>query len=185
VDPQTHHGKLLTVEGTARRVTRIVLDEAAARRWGFDHYYQIDLFVPLGNETIRVGEDDADGEAPLFTNDFPVTVCVSSLPENLTVREDLREDIRVAAVFCKLWAYHSQFMSSYDPQQLQIAPLLIGYQPHVVSPPAGRHAVFGILAGAGFIALLAGLWWGLWAWTRSDRRFRDAVVRPRRDDSRR
>jgi hypothetical protein len=168
--PELEHGRLQTVQGLARRVTRVVIsDEVLVSRLGFDHYYQVDIFIPLGDKIVRLGESTADKEAPTFTNTFPVTMCVRRLPSGLAEGSDLRLDVRVPGVFFKLWSYHTEFVAAYDDRQMQVGPMMIGLEPMVV--PAGRRSnpYIGLAAGLVAIAALGGIWYGLWRWNRSDR----------------
>ena len=171
--PAAHHGRLLTVRGTARRVTRIEVAAAEIReRWHIDHYYQIDLFVALGDQIVRLGVREPGKDVPTFTGNYPVTVCTLGLPPGLVEGQDLRTEVRIPAAFFKLWAFRSQFVSAYDERQLQLGPLFVGRTPRVVpaSPLGGRTA--GYVAGVLFVVALLGAWYGLWRWERGNARFR-------------
>ncbi|MFV1963935.1 MAG: hypothetical protein ACC628_00820 [Pirellulaceae bacterium] len=168
--PAAEHGKLQTVQGLARRVTKIVLSDAGlSSRLGFDHYFQIDVFVPLGDKIIRLGESTPDREAPTFTNTYPVTACVRRLPPGLSEGADIRREIRIPAVYFKLWSYHSEFVSAYDDRQMQLGPMLIGLEPEIVPKKRASSPYVGLAAGLIAIAAMAGIWYGLWRWNRSDR----------------
>jgi hypothetical protein len=50
--PQDFQGNVLPIAGTARRITRIDVPDADIQaRFGIDHYFEIDLFVPLGESS--------------------------------------------------------------------------------------------------------------------------------------
>ena len=179
--PQQHHGDLLTIVGTARRITRVVVgDEDIQQRLGINHYYQIDLFVPLGKkQVVRLGRSDNAQQSPTFANSFPVTACVRELPPGLAEGDDLRQEIRIPAVYFKLWAYRSQFVSSFDQRQLQISPLLVGRQPILIDRPPSSNRFLGEWLAVGFLIALAGSWIWLWRWQREDARFSKQTFRRR------
>jgi hypothetical protein len=166
----TEPGRLETIQGLARRVTRVALsDELLASRLGFDHYFQIDVFVPLGEQIVRLGESTADREAPTFTSSFPVTACVRRLPPGLTESADIRREVRIPAAYFRMWSYHTEFVSAYDDRQMQIGPMLIGLEPAIVAERRAANPYVGLGAGLIALAALAGVWYGLWRWNRSDR----------------
>jgi hypothetical protein len=133
--PDAHLGQVVTVEGTARRVVKVaVTDPAVRHRFQIDHYFQIDLFVPLGPETsIRLGPDPTGEKNPVFHNNFPTTLLARQLPAGLSEGENLRIPLRGNALFFKVWAYRSPFAARFG--QLQPAPLLIAIQSQVLPPP--------------------------------------------------
>ena len=171
--PEQHHGDLFTLDGVARRITRIVVsDEDIQQRLGIDHYYQIDLFVPLGkNQVVRLGHGAAAEESPTFVNSYPVTACVRSLPPGLRPGENLRARIRIRAAYFKLWAYRSQFVSSYDKRQLQVGPMMVGRQPLRIPRAATSNRWTGIGVAVAFLIALAGTWIWVLRWRREDARF--------------
>lgn len=160
-EPASHHGELSTVEGIARRAVKVRVDDAEVRqRWGIDHYYQIDLFVELNRQVIRLATQKDNDEQPTFENAYPITICVPSLPAELPESDTIRENVRVHAAFFKLWSYPSDYMASFDRQLLQVSPMLIGIEPRVIQVTAVTPAF-----GAGLIVLLVvtlgGIWIGL------------------------
>jgi hypothetical protein len=171
--PQSHHGQLATIRGTARRITEIqVPDRDVQERFGIDHYFQIDVFLPLGDEVIRLGEPRQGKESPTFTNSFPVTVCVLQLPADLTVGNDLRVDVQIPTAFFKIWAFRSEFVSSFDDGQLQVGPMFVGQTPRIIERSTAGSPYVGLAAGVLFLVALGGLWIGLLRWNQSDRAFR-------------
>jgi hypothetical protein len=170
--PETQQGRLFVFTGTARRIQRIVVGEDDLRaRFGIDHYYQIDMFVPLGDIPIRLGTDES---APTFRNSFPVTCCTLSLPAGVPEGGDVDVQLRVAGFYFKLWAYKSEYISSFDPDQRQISPLIVADTPQVVeSRPAGTP-LWGWIGGAAFLVALCFLAIVAWFFRRSDRQFRAA-----------
>ena len=171
--PEQHHGDLFTLVGMARRVTRVVVsDDDIQQRLGIDHYYQIDLFVPLGKkQVVRLGHTDTAQESPTFANSYPVTACVRSLPPGLRAGENLRQEIRISAIYFKLWAYHSQFVSSFDQRQLQVGPMVIGRQPILIRRASSSNRLAGVGVAVVFLITLGATWIWMWRCRREDARF--------------
>ena len=103
--PRANQGNAITVSGHVRRATRINVEDAAIRqRHGIDHYYQLDLLVPLGDQRIVIKPTDIDNESELDKdrlivqdNRFPVVVCVTGLP--CSESEILRRQVIVRGFF--------------------------------------------------------------------------------------
>jgi hypothetical protein len=167
--PESQQGRLFQFTGTARRIQRIVVGEEDIReRFGISHYYQIDMFVPLGEIPVRLGADES---APVFHNTFPVTVCTLRLPEGVPEGDDVSVRLRVAGFYFKLWTYKSEYMSSFDPRQRQLSPLFISdIQPDIEASPA-RTPLWGWIGGSAFLLSLCFLAAVAWFFRRSDRRF--------------
>ncbi|MEX2176677.1 MAG: hypothetical protein WD872_20085 [Pirellulaceae bacterium] len=145
--PQEHHGDFLVVQGIARRITKIPVSDAdVRRRFGIDHYYEIDLFVPLGDKTLRFGKPAAGEQAPVFRNSFPVTLVARKLPPGVPEGDNLAEPLRAEAVFFKLWAFRSTYMSQFD--RPQPAPLVIGFEPQIVQLSSPSYWISNALVGA-------------------------------------
>ena len=186
LDPKSQHGRLIRCRGTARRITRIeVNDPDIQERFGIDHYFQLDVSLPLGDQTVRLGKSDEDG--PVFTNTFPATFCVLRLPAKLQKLADkmtagqlesetLNEQVVVSGFYFKLWAFRSQYISSFDEQQRQIAPMLIAAEPQVVEYSYARDPWVGLLLGCIFLGLLLVAWFGVWRFNRGATRFERTVV---------
>jgi hypothetical protein len=152
-------GMLLPVWGTARRITRIdVADADVQARLGIDHYYEIDLFLPLGEANIRLGQ--GKGDAPVFRNSFPATLVVRELPPGLSESENLHEQIHADAVFFKIWTYDSRYTNRFG--QVQPAPLFVAFAPHVVQSSSGSGWITNIIVGCALSGALAAL--ATWMW---------------------
>lgn len=177
-EPDSQRGRIFQLSGGLRRITRIeVADSELAERFGIDHYFELDVFVPLGDEVIRLGEPQQGREVPTFSNRYPVTICVRSLPTGLAPGQDQREEIEMRAVFARLWAFRSGFVSSFDSGQLQPAPLFIGREPRVVErgpmiSTSMARAFFGVLV---VLLLLGGL--ALWRWQSAETAAHRKIVR--------
>ncbi len=178
--PRRNQGRLFSLPGTARRVSKILVgEEDLQERFGFDHYYQVDIFVPLGNQVVRLGDPGESGEVPTFEHNYPITVCVRELPPGLTVGDDLRQEVRVAGVYFKLWSYRSEYISSFDDRQLQIGPLFIAHDLQTIDAVSSRSPWVGVVAGVLFVLALAATWFGLWRSGRRDRAFEQEANRRR------
>ena len=177
-DPVSQQGQFATVEGTVRRIAKVHVNEPELQeRFGIQHYYQVDMFVPLDRLSIRLGETSASQEGPAFNNTYPATVCVLKLPAGVQEGDDLELFLRIEAVFFKLWAYRSEYMSSFDDRQLQIGPLLIGLVPKLVTQPAPSPPPWGPIVGVVFGISLLLAWFGAIRWSRGDKKFERSVMR--------
>ena len=162
-DADKHHGELFYVRGTARRAIKIrINDEDLVERFGFDHYYEVDVFVDVGRVV-------AIGDKKLRT--YPFTVCVRRLPDNLAEGENISQQVVVPAFFMKLWTYRSKFLNEHHGQP---TPLLIGGEPRVVAVETiERTSQLGLVVGSVVLAAIACLWIGIWA---TSRRHKPAVA---------
>lgn len=175
-EPTTQHGRLMVVRGTARRAMNIRVDDKDIQeRFGIDHYFQIDVFIPLGNQVVRLGKQ-ADGKGPTFTNSYPVTVCVLKLPPGLPEGSDIREEVSIPAACFKLWAYRSRFVSAFDQNQLQVSPMFIGVEPRVIQLNTSRNPYVGFAVAGTFVAMLVFAWIALWRSGKNDSKFKRSVL---------
>jgi hypothetical protein len=166
--PAEHFGDILPVQGIARRVMKVPVSDADIQsRFGIDHYYEIDLFVPLGDAALQFGKDPTGEKNAVYRNTFPTTLIVRDLPADLREGENVHEQVRADGVFFKVWTYKSSYATRFG--QLQLAPLFIAHQPRVVPVVTTVHWVTASLVVVAF-ALAIGvtgvivLWYG-----RSDR----------------
>jgi len=165
-DPRNQRGKLFWLQGTARRIQRIEVNDPDIRaRYGIDHYYQIALFTP--------------DSASLGGYRNPIWFCVRELPEGMpsSAKTDFTAHVRVAGFFLKTWAYRRDALpeeiESGMNSPVQLAPLLIGRRPIYIPPPegVGLHPAVGLVAGLLFVVALAGIWIAVWRYNRADREF--------------
>jgi hypothetical protein len=170
----THRGDLVTIEGIARRATRIAIDDPARRQQvGADQYWELYVFVPT--PLIRVNDTVQD--------DFPIVCCVRSLPVDMPTGDRISEQVRVSGFALKRYAYPLQRVRITSPQGDQEegggrreTPLLIGRDAWWVPSPSPRRISTDLgwmLAG---IAAVVGLLLGVAAWAarRSARRLEQA-----------
>ncbi len=168
-EPENYHGELIVLAGTALRAIRIAVtdpldqpaDQDIVRRFGFDHYYEIEIVT---------GDSQNN----------PLVFCVRRLPQTFPTGDRIAEPVRLAGFFFKSWVYRSRRISherdgSDEPAHRlrQVAPILIGAQPvWIKSSQPARSTRTGIVAGGLFAAALLGIWFAIWRSTRVDRRFR-------------
>ncbi len=173
--PEAQQGRLFWIQGTARRVQRIVVSEDDIReRFGIEHYYQIDIFVPLGDEEVRLGSGDSDEAVPVFRNSYPVTCCVLDLPAGLPVGDDVSVSIQTVGFYFKLWAYRSEYVSSFDSKQRQISPMFVAATPRQVETQHGADPVWSWILGGAFLIAVLCLATSAWFFRRGDRQFHEA-----------
>ncbi len=189
-DPQKQQGSLMMVRGVARRITKIeVPDRDIQERFGIDHYYQLDVFVALPPDMkgIRLVDAKGDSAGVEFTNNFPVNICVLQLPESLAKHsnrsegEFLSERIVLPAVFFKLWAYKTEYVSRIDSEQFQFGPLLVGLEPDLDPIDTRMNPTIALAGGILFLVALAAIWIGLWRYNRSDTKFERDVLKRKFD----
>ncbi|MEE2826621.1 MAG: hypothetical protein VYE64_08340 [Planctomycetota bacterium] len=168
-NPQDHFGEAVQFTGHVKRAVRIYIDRKAVReRLGLDFYYELDMFVPLGDNRVVIQRQVPDAEAGVFEdvvyrNRFPATVCVPRLPG--TAEEIRGKRVTIDGFFMKFWNYDSEFTSRLPPSQGQISPLVIAIKPRVDN--RSKHAIDNflllVLVGAGIV--IVGV---IWFFRRSD-----------------
>jgi hypothetical protein len=159
-------GRLMVVDGAARRVVRVNVgrtgDNGApsnvARRFGIDHYYEMQVFT-----------DDSQN--------YPLVFCVRELPAGLPIGDDLHVPVRVAGFFFKDWLYTTRGTRDQDTGELlpgegkqQYAPLLIGRAP-VLLKVEDERGTAQLVGGGLFLLALGGIWAAAWWFSRGDRRY--------------
>lgn len=157
-----HRGEPLSIEGVARRATRIAVDDPRRRaQLGSDHYWELYVFVPTS--LIKVNDR--------LQEDFPVVCCVRSLPAGMPAGQRMGERVRVSGFAFKRYGYplpDVRISSSQGDReqkgQRQETALLIGREP-VWLPSANPQRqvdslgwIFLSLAGLVAAALAAAAW---------------------------
>ncbi|MDO5580078.1 MAG: hypothetical protein Q4G69_03000 [Planctomycetia bacterium] len=87
--PEQNQGKNFFLRGHIRRALYVpITDKEQQKRWGLDHFYQIFLFT-----------SDSQG--------YPLVISLPDLPKGMPIGsgKEYREEVTVAAIFCKTWAY--------------------------------------------------------------------------------
>jgi hypothetical protein len=160
--PQTQHGRLVKLTGTARRAVRVLVDDRdIVARFGIDHYYEVDIFTE-------------DSQAN------PLTFCVRELPKGFPNGAEISEPVRIAGFFLKKWGYRMSAVDADDKPgtiRRQLAPLLIGREPIWLETPVidqrFANGVFLVL----FVVLTVVLWIIVSRLNRSDAKFRKKIAR--------
>jgi hypothetical protein len=166
-EPAAQVGELVLLEGLARRAVRVDVGtlpdgrpSEAARRFGIDHYYEMDI----------------------FTNDSqnnPIVYCATELPSGFPLGESIREQVHVAGFFFKSWSFESRRAATdaadgatAAAKTRQFAPLLIGRGPIWILPEESADSTYSVYVMAGlFAAVLASVWAAGWWIARGDRRY--------------
>jgi len=180
-EPKRQHGKVKLIRCLARRIVEIkITDPEIRRRFGMDHYYQIDALGTL-ELTVRVHTRQGvqDGKVAYETKEmwsYPVTFCVRSLPEGLSPGEQLHEEIAVPAFFFKNWSYDTSDLEGHSSTR-RVAPLLIAREPIRLLPPqSGSNTLAGVLSGVLFATVVLGIWIAVWRAHRADRQFQSKLL---------
>ncbi|GAB6165381.1 hypothetical protein JCM19992_13810 [Thermostilla marina] len=157
--PLQQRGKLVRLEGTARRVERVDVTSPDIReRFDIDHYYTIYLFT----------ED---------SQNYPLAVCVPSIPEDLPLGEGAgyHQHVSVAGFFMKTWAFQPAGVLDTDSEAApwQLAPLIIGTDVQRYSPMSSLEGTNWLLIFPGLLLLLVFVvWLAVWWFNRQDARRR-------------
>jgi len=172
--PDKQVGELLKFRGLTRHVTRIAVeDPALAQRLGFDHYYYLELFVPLKIPTIvqipiQPKEDDEQGAAAKGPQEFdkihfdsmPLVFYFHELPPGETLQSLKNKQVEVHGFFLKAWRYQSNVELTNKKNASLFGPLLMGNQPQVITPPpvAGANIpgllILAVVAGSVLIGAI-------------------------------
>jgi hypothetical protein len=149
-EPAAQRGKLLVLIGEALRAVEIRVDDPAiAKRFGIDHYYEVEIVTPDSQNN-------------------PIVCCVAELPRGMPLGQAIHEHVRVTGFFLKSWAFDTPQAAEGSARRQQLAPLVIAKTVEVLATPAAppQGAAFAVLLVA---ALVIG---GAVAWyvRRGDRR---------------
>lgn len=152
-----HRGDPVTFQGTARRATRIQVDEPRRRREiGGDHYWELFVFVPTS--LIKINDRLQDT--------YPIVCCVRDLPEGMPTGQQINEQVRVSGFAMKRYAYPLPKVQGADEGDTtrQETPLVIGKRALWVPEPSNANATS--LLGWVFLGLacLVGLVLAFGAW---------------------
>ena len=173
--PQQQAGEFFRLKGLARRALKIRVEGTDIQeKYGLDHYYEVDMFLPLPR-TLRL-LDPRDQDAREYQT-YPVTICVRELPEGMPEGSSIRQEIAVDACFLKLWSYRSRFMTGTDTAddmvRRQVSPLFVARTVAKVEPSQEKIVwpetalVIGFFFSLGVIGISA------WYYARTDRAFVD------------
>jgi len=146
--PKEHRLELTQVEGNVRRIVKVLAeDEDLKQRYGITHYYEVDFFILLGDQAVKLGPDTKEGKAPIYYNEFPATLCVLELPAG--VKEgDVNIAIKTPAAFYRVWSYKSEYIKSFNSKGRQIAPMFLAKSFSISKGPVLAVSRTDLMVGA-------------------------------------
>lgn len=156
--PKEHRGNRYQLKGTARRAIKIQVSDAdIIKRFGIDHYYEMEFFVQ-SDRKIRFSDDGRDRE---FWR-FPVALCTREMPAGMQLGENIRVPIEADGYFLKYWGYKASPSPNAKDQgmndfPLQFCPLLIGGSPRVIEPTARQSTMWDWALGFVFLAIIGAI----------------------------
>jgi hypothetical protein len=131
----------------------------------------------LGDEEVQLGSGDPDEAVPVFRNSYPVTCCVLDLPPGIPEGDDVSVTIQTVGFYFKLWAYRSEYVSSFDRRQRQISPMFVAARPRKIESQYAADPVWGWILGGAFLIAALSLATSAWFFRRGDRQFEEARLR--------
>jgi hypothetical protein len=174
--PAKHQGRLLAFSARARRVQKIVIDDPEIyQRLGIQHYYQIDLQLPLGDQEVRLVTHPGETDGPVFHSFYPAHCNVLELPDGLSDGPEVDQQLLVAGFYFKLWAYRTEYVQSFGQEKRQLGPLFLAVTPRVIEQRRESNPLWGWIGGAIFLATLAAIAGTGWLLSRGDRRFQQRM----------
>ncbi|MHB8955766.1 MAG: hypothetical protein ACYC4U_22535 [Pirellulaceae bacterium] len=192
--PEQHQGQILNVQGKVRRITKVVVDEPDIReRFGISSYFQLDVMVPVGNQTIEIRGARDQAAGPVYRNVFPFTYCAVRLPrswEPLVGEPHVSRLVEMNGVFLKLWAFSNPLVAALDERQQQLSPMFVVDEPSDPESSDRSTSWSGIALGLGCLLCLVIVGTILWRMNHADRMFaakrrgpqRSSATAPRFDD---
>ncbi len=162
-DAPGQEGACFRLVGTVHRVTPVdVRNSPYAQSLGIERYYQLDMFVSLGDRRINLVNKDKSNPMN-FEHDFPATVVVASLPPGLKPGDEGGTQVSLPVIFFRLWSYPSIMSRRVDSNGRQVAPLFVGGQVQLIAADSRQFSnTIGalVLVGSVIFSLFAGwLWW--------------------------
>jgi hypothetical protein len=162
-----NRGAPVTIVGTARRATRIAVDDPVRRsQVGSDHYWE--LFVFVDTPPIKVNDRDVQ-------DTYPVVCCVRELTTGMPTGDRISERVRVDGFAFKCYSYpladvlisSSQGDREIKGDRMETALVLgrrAAWTPPV-SPARATSILFWVFSGL-TAAVAAVLAYGMWAMSR-------------------
>lgn len=170
-DTESKHGAYFEVEGIVRRITKIRVEgDLVRRKLGSDSYYQFDVFVPMGNQPIRMVSPDG-AKSPIFRERYPVTICVAAVPDDFDREQYLNRSVRFPAFFFKLWSYDTPFIRQQSDDMLQKSPMFVGGRVELVEHENRSLGLITFVVLAAGVVMIGGIWVWLYSVGQGDRRF--------------
>ena len=155
-EPATQRGQFVVLKGEALRAIKVRVDDAdIAKRFGIDHYYEIEIVTPDSQNN-------------------PVVCCVAEVPPDMPLGNSIHESVRVTGFFLKSWAFDTR-KSLADatpgrPRPQQTAPLIIGNRVELLLQPRIGRPTQSIALATALAIVLAICGAAMWMLRRSDRR---------------
>jgi len=142
--PTKHIGARVKVTGSLRQCVRIEVPADAPTSNGgppLRHYYQVSLFPNLGGRKVvtRTGK----GENLSFDR-YPVTVCLSALPNGTTPQTLAGKTATVDGFFYRLIKYQSQ-KTEAEGHDGMVSPLVMASEIQLVATANAARAVDGLM----------------------------------------
>jgi hypothetical protein len=165
--PADHLGELYQFDGTARRAIKIrITDSDVIARFGFDHYYELEVFIDLGG-VLQIADRKVDT--------YPVVFCIRELPPGMPSGEHISEHVQVRGFMFKLWTYSTEITNKLNPELRMRSPLLVGRTIEWQSRQAQSGPTVGTTSVIVLSILVAAGLFCAWKFRRGDREFRSAV----------
>jgi len=178
--PRLEQGRLVTMEGTLRRVLLVPIDAELSERLGFDHYYELVIFVPLKRTTTLMPGGKSHKAGLTFEHRYPVVFHVRDIPKGLQEGDRVHKTVRITGFFFKLCAYQSEYsLRAKDTDQWQRSPLFIGITPEIVPNTEAKPFISSTFLGILFLIGFLGMCLIFLAYYRSDKKF-EAATRSQR-----
>ena len=125
----------------------------------------------------------------VFTADsqnWPIVCCVTQLPDEFPVGDEIREPVRIEGVFFKSWRYRTRknlaAPGETDRQQRMYTPVVVGGAPIWLATAATSQSFWGLWGGIAFLIALIVFWFPIFRRAERDRRRRAAARPDRLDD---
>ena len=147
-DPKSMHGKLATLEGTARRAVAVLVnDPDVQERFGIKKYYEVAMYT-------------------LDSQQNPILFDVLELPPGFPEGENIHANVKIAGSL--LAGFYYKRDATPDEQsrdikpELQKAPLLIGKSLEYIPPKVANQTrfqwMFAISVAGAFLILIVAVW---------------------------
>jgi hypothetical protein len=150
-EPIESIGKAVSIEGRVRQCVPVkIQSDDTKQATGLDGYFQVTLFPDLDGQKIVVS--NPNGEDQVFRR-FPVTVCLTELPDGLTPAEMEGKQIALQGFFYRFWSYVSE-RANQDGVAGQVSPLVIASQTKVFASSQGQLNLF---LGGLLFAMIVGM----------------------------
>lgn len=169
LQPEQEVGELVRIEGLARRAVRIAIPGGVAflGQTSLDGYCELEVFT-------------ADSQ------NLPVVCCVSGLPADFPVGDQISEPVRVDGVFFKSWRYRTRKNlagpGETGRQKRMYTPVVVGGVPTWLTAATSERNGWGLRGGIAFLVALVVFWVTMFRLAERDRRRRAASQPDRLDE---